>query len=168
MIRSRSKQIQDCLHSDQENWDIELTLDRSRTPIIKVKHRSTGLQCDISFSNGLSVENSKFIRYEVCCISKIAFREAGEADLKITIKFRSFNAAYPPCQKLTLFLKKWLSLGGLTGPEGITNYALVWLVIFYLQVKFKEIPSIAALIKRRNQSKIVSGKYLEVYIKNIL
>lgn len=60
----RSKQIQDCLRTDHENWDIELTLNRSRTPIIKVKHRSTGLQCDISFTNGLSVENSKLIRYE--------------------------------------------------------------------------------------------------------
>jgi len=66
--------------------------------------------------------------------------------------------ACPSCQKLTLFLKKWLSLGGLTGSDGITNYALVWLVIFYLQVKFKA-PSIAALIKNHNQSKIVSGKY---------
>ncbi|XP_018397182.1 PREDICTED: terminal uridylyltransferase Tailor-like, partial [Cyphomyrmex costatus] len=129
-IKKRSKQIQNCLRTEHENWDIELTLDRSRTPIIKVKHRSTGLQCDISFTNSLSVENSKLIR--------------------------SFNTAYPPCQKLTLFLKKWLSLAGLSGPDGITNYALVWLVIFYLQVKFK-IPSIADLIKTHNQSKIISG-----------
>lgn len=49
---------------DHENWDIELTLDRSRTPIIKVKHRLTGLQCDISFTNGLAMENSKLIRFE--------------------------------------------------------------------------------------------------------
>ncbi|EGI71086.1 Poly(A) RNA polymerase protein cid1 [Acromyrmex echinatior] len=129
-IKRRSKQIQDCLHTDHENWAIELTLDRSRTPIIKVKHRSTGLQCDISFTKGLSVENSKLIR--------------------------SFNTAYPSCQKLTLFLKKWLSLANLSGPDGMTNYALVWLVIFYLQVKFK-IPSIADLIKSHNQSKIISG-----------
>ncbi|KYN20185.1 Poly(A) RNA polymerase protein cid1 [Trachymyrmex cornetzi] len=129
-IKRRSKQIQDCLRTDHKNWDIELTLDRSRTPIIKVKHRLTGLQCDISFTKGLSVENSKLIR--------------------------SFNTAYPPCQKLTLFLKKWLSLASLSGPDGMTNYALTWLVIFYLQVKLK-IPSIADLIKSHNQSKIISG-----------
>jgi len=76
----------------------------------------------------------------------------------ITNKSRAFNTAYPPCQKLTLFLKKWLSLAGLSGPDGITNYALVWLVIFYLQVKLK-IPSIVDLIKSHNQSKIISGKY---------
>ncbi|XP_077264371.1 uncharacterized protein LOC143898644 isoform X1 [Temnothorax americanus] len=131
LIKSRSEQIQDCLRADHENWDIELTLDRSRTPLIKVKHRPTKLQCDISFINGLSVENSKLIK--------------------------SFNRAYPPCQKLTLFLKKWLSLGGLSGPDGITNYALVWLVIFYLQIKFAAVPNIAALIESHNQSKIVSG-----------
>ncbi|XP_011685643.1 PREDICTED: uncharacterized protein LOC105448648 [Wasmannia auropunctata] len=133
-IKRRSKQIQDCLRTDHENWDIELTLAKSRTPIIKVKHRSTGLQCDISFTSGLSVENSKFIR--------------------------SFNIAYPPCQKLILFLRKWLLLGGLTGTvgiHGISNYALVWLVIFYLQVKLKKIPSIATLIQNHKQSKIVSG-----------
>lgn len=72
--------------------------------------------------------------------------------------FRSFNTAYPPCRKLILFLKKWILLGNLAGPDGITSYALTWLVIFYLQVKYK-IPSVAALIKSHNQSKIVSGKF---------
>jgi hypothetical protein len=32
-----------------------------------------------------------------------------------------------------LFLKHWASLHKLTGPSNITNYALTWLVIFYLQ-----------------------------------
>ncbi|XP_011883510.1 PREDICTED: uncharacterized protein LOC105570690 isoform X1 [Vollenhovia emeryi] len=129
LIKSRSKQIRDCLRADNDNWDIMLTLDNSRTPLINVKHRLTGLQCDISFMNGLSVENSLFIK--------------------------SFNMGYPPCRKLTLFLKKWLSMGHLTGSTGIKNYALVWLVIFYLQIKFKA-PSIATLIKSHNWSKITS------------
>lgn len=55
-------------------------------------------------------------------------------------------------------MKKWLSLGNLTSYNGITNYALTWLVIFYLQVKYN-IPSISALIKINNQSKIISGKF---------
>ncbi|XP_012543747.1 uncharacterized protein LOC105841153 isoform X2 [Monomorium pharaonis] len=134
LIKNRSKQIQDCLRTDK-NWDIELTLDTSRTPIIKVKHRLTGLYCDLSFINGLSVENSKFIRF--------------------------FNMACPLCHKLTLFLKKWLLLKGLTGPDGITNYTLTWLVIFYFQVKF-QIPTIATLIKSYNRLKIVSNWETEV------
>jgi hypothetical protein len=32
-----------------------------------------------------------------------------------------------------LFLKHWASLHKLTGPSNITDYALTWLVIFYLQ-----------------------------------
>lgn len=32
-----------------------------------------------------------------------------------------------------LFLKHWAALHKLTGPSNITNYALTWLVIFYLQ-----------------------------------
>jgi hypothetical protein len=32
-----------------------------------------------------------------------------------------------------LFLKHWAHLHKLTGPCKITNYALAWLVIFYLQ-----------------------------------
>jgi len=63
IIKSRSKQIQDCLRTDSDNWEIELTLEKSRTPIIKLRHKLTGLHCDLSFINGLSVENSKLIRY---------------------------------------------------------------------------------------------------------
>lgn len=130
ILQNRSKQIQKCLQADSENWEIELILDKSRTPVIKVKHRLTGLQCDISYTNGLSIENSKLIK--------------------------SFNTTYPLCRKLILFLKKWILLGNLTGSDGITNYSLTWLVIFYLQVKYK-IPSIATLIKKHNHSKIICG-----------
>ncbi|RLU15278.1 hypothetical protein DMN91_012272 [Ooceraea biroi] len=130
VIKRRSKRIQNCLRTNSDNWEIELTLERSRTPLIKLRHRLIGLHCDLSFTNGLSVENSKLIK--------------------------SFNTAYPPCQKLILFLKKWMSLSGLSGSKAITNYALTWLVIFYLQVQYR-IPSVADLIKSHNESKIVSG-----------
>lgn len=36
---------------------------RARVPIIKLKHNPSGLKCDISCINGLSVENTKLIRY---------------------------------------------------------------------------------------------------------
>ncbi|XP_029175284.1 uncharacterized protein LOC114943756 isoform X2 [Nylanderia fulva] len=143
ILQKRSKQIQKYLQIDGENWEIELILDESRTPLIKVKHRLTRLQCDISYTNGLSVENSKLIK--------------------------SFNTAYPNCRKLILFLKNWILLGNLTGSDGITSYSLSWLVIFYLQVEYK-IPTIAALIKSHNHSKIVCGweTGVDVPTKNVL
>ncbi|XP_045480499.1 uncharacterized protein LOC123684998 [Harmonia axyridis] len=77
----------------------------ARTPIIQLKHRPTDLECDISFVHGLSVENTKFLRY---CFE-----------------------LQPASQKLILLLKKWSHLCGLN--ENITTYALAMLGIFYLQ-----------------------------------
>lgn len=34
----------------------------ARTPIVQVFHKDTGIDCDISFKHGLSVENTAFIR----------------------------------------------------------------------------------------------------------
>lgn len=38
-------------------------LEKTRTPIIKLIYKRNGLHCDISATNGLSVENSKLIKY---------------------------------------------------------------------------------------------------------
>lgn len=34
----------------------------ARTPIIKLYHKLTEIECDLSFRHGLSVENTKFLR----------------------------------------------------------------------------------------------------------
>lgn len=34
----------------------------ARTPILKLHHAPTKLDCDLSFKHGLSVENTKFLR----------------------------------------------------------------------------------------------------------
>ncbi|KAK2581354.1 hypothetical protein KPH14_008120 [Odynerus spinipes] len=118
------------LCKDEDSWIMQEILKQSRTPIIRLRHRLTELQCDISFTNGLSVENTKLIR--------------------------SFNEACPPCRKLILFVKKWLSSCCLPGRHCITNYALSWFVIFYLQ-KSKFLPSIDTLIKQKSESRLISG-----------
>ncbi|XP_035740601.1 terminal uridylyltransferase 4-like isoform X1 [Vespa mandarinia] len=122
--------IKKCLQQDKDIWDVQEILKKCRVPIIKLRHRQTGLQCDLSFSNGLSVENTKLIK--------------------------SINKACPQGRKLILFVKKWLSRCTLPGYHCITNYALAWLVIFYLQIE-KFLPSIDTLIKRKNKSKLISG-----------
>lgn len=51
-----------CLQEDKDIWDVQEILKKIKIPIIRLRHRQTGLQCDLSFSNGLSVENTKLIR----------------------------------------------------------------------------------------------------------
>ncbi|XP_044748094.1 uncharacterized protein LOC123309186 [Coccinella septempunctata] len=93
----------------------------ARTPIIQLKHKSTNLDCDVSFVHGLSVENTKFLRY---CFE-----------------------LQPISQKLILLVKKWSHLCGLN--ENITTYALAMLGIFYLQKKKLLLP--VQVIKKLNE-----------------
>ncbi|XP_048518939.1 uncharacterized protein LOC109544405 isoform X3 [Dendroctonus ponderosae] len=76
----------------------------ARTPILKLYHIPTKLDCDLSFKHGLSVENTKFLRL---CIEM-----------------------QPVCQRLILLVKSW---AGYIIFENITTYALAMLCIFYLQ-----------------------------------
>lgn len=70
---------------------------------------------------------------------------------------RSLNKTFPMCRKLILFLKQWLAYCELSGAKGISNYALYWFVIFYLQQE-SILPSIATLIAMRKKSRIIAGK----------
>lgn len=71
--QSRSKQIEKCLRADCEVWKVEEILKNARTPIIRLKHILTGIDCDISYMNGISVENSKFIRYELLIVLVVLY-----------------------------------------------------------------------------------------------
>ncbi|KZC07422.1 Terminal uridylyltransferase 7 [Dufourea novaeangliae] len=122
--------IESVLHTLKKEWEIKELLKDSRTPIIKLVYKRTGLDCDVSVTNGLSVENSKLIR--------------------------SFNDAYLPCRKLILFVKKWFSLFNLPISHNLSNYAICWLIIFYLQTK-SCLPSVAELIKEKNSSQLICG-----------
>lgn len=43
-------------------WRIKEVIADCRIPIIKVVHQPTNIDCDISFTNGLAVENTKLVR----------------------------------------------------------------------------------------------------------
>lgn len=126
-----------------EEWLIKEILVKTRIPLIKVVHKRTGLNCDISTINGLSVEKSKLLR----CL----------------------NDSYPPCRKLILFVKKWFSYFDLPGTYGIISYALTWLVMFYLQ-KELYLPSVTSLLQEgkneiKNSNKqptIISGWEVDI------
>lgn len=78
----------------------------ARTPIVKLYHFDTDLDCDISFKHGLSVENTKFLRF---CLQ-----------------------LQPITQPFILLLKRWAELCKLN--DNLTTYALAIMAIFFLQV----------------------------------
>eukprot|EP00088_Acartia_fossae_P044202 TRINITY_DN4685_c0_g1_i3.p1 TRINITY_DN4685_c0_g1~~TRINITY_DN4685_c0_g1_i3.p1 ORF type:complete len:792 (+),score=171.13 TRINITY_DN4685_c0_g1_i3:47-2422(+) len=82
----------------------------ARVPIVKFIHRSTGINCDISFKNRASVLNSEYIRY------------CTEQDDRIR----------PLMMAIRLVCKRYEVAGGGGGCK-ISNYALTMLIILYLQ-----------------------------------
>ncbi|XP_003489038.1 uncharacterized protein LOC100745734 isoform X1 [Bombus impatiens] len=118
------------LQEQKGEWEIKKIVEKAKVPIIKLIYKRNGLHCDVSTKNGLSVESSKLVR--------------------------SFNDAYLPCRKLILVIKKWFSYINLPKKHGLTNYALAWLVIFYLQRK-SYLKSVAELIQEKNKSQLICG-----------
>ena len=92
-------------------------------PIVKFTHRDTGVQCDISFKNRLSVVNTAWIRL---CV---------DAD--------------PRVRSLLVLLRYFAKLYGLAGGGGggkLSSYALTLLGITFLQtIKPPLLHSVAAL-----------------------
>ncbi|XP_015109471.1 uncharacterized protein LOC107036203 [Diachasma alloeum] len=129
-ILVRLKNIKSCLEEDLQNWYISGDIQDCRIPIIKVTHRSTEIECDISFTNGLTVENTKIISaYCENCLD---------------------------CRKLIIFVKNWMGHCDLTGLNGVNSYGIAWLVIYFLQVT-SILPTIAELIDRSQDSRIIAG-----------
>lgn len=62
-VSSLASSVHQCLSSDPKSWDLNELPTSGRTPVVRAYHRSTGLSCDISFENGLSVENTNLIKY---------------------------------------------------------------------------------------------------------
>ncbi|XP_015108865.1 terminal uridylyltransferase Tailor [Diachasma alloeum] len=129
-ILDRLENIGQCLLEDVENWQISRAIRSCRIPIIKVTHKPTGIKCDISFTNCLGVENTKMIR--------------------------AYCDKYPLCRVLIIFVKNWMKQCALTGQDGFNSYGIVWLVIYFLQVK-RVLPSVSELIDRGKQSRIIAG-----------
>lgn len=79
----------------------------ARIPILKCLHISTGYQCDLNFSDAIGVFNSPILA------SLLQYDE------------RIYDIA--------IVLKYWLKIHDLAGSFKLSNYALLWLLIFYLQ-----------------------------------
>lgn len=81
----------------------------AKIPIVKFYHIPTQRQCDVSFNSPQSIENSKLLAYFV------------QLDYRV--------------KSLAILIKYWAKLHGLTGTNLMPNYAMILLVVFYLQQK---------------------------------
>ncbi|XP_013172768.1 PREDICTED: speckle targeted PIP5K1A-regulated poly(A) polymerase-like [Papilio xuthus] len=84
-------------------------ISEAKIPIVKFYHIPTQRQCDITFTSPQSIENSKLLAYYM------------ELDHR--------------GKSLTILIKYWAKIHGLTGTNLIPNYAMILLVVFYLQQK---------------------------------
>lgn len=87
------------------DYENQHAVSTARTPILKLHYVPLNLDCDLSFKHGLSVENTKFLKY---CLE-----------------------LQPIAQPFILLVKKWSSYILL---ECVNTYAFAVMCIFYLQV----------------------------------
>ncbi|XP_057328929.1 uncharacterized protein LOC130669838 [Microplitis mediator] len=124
------KEVEHSLKMNENVWSIKEVIASCRIPIIRIVHKPTNIDCDISFTNGLAVENTKLVR--------------------------AYLDKYPLCRKLILFIKNWTNICNLNGENGICSYAIAWMVIYYLQTKFI-LPNVVNLIKLEGKSSMIGG-----------
>lgn len=76
-------------------------------PILKCYHVPTGYQCDINFSDSYGILNSPIVARLL------------QFDARIYV--------------LATIIKYWTKLHDCAGKERISNYAIIWMLLFYLQ-----------------------------------
>lgn len=84
-----------------------LPISHARVPILKCYHIRTGYQCDINFSDSYGILNSP-----------------------IVARLLTFDARI---YVLATILKFWTKVHDCAGKNRISNYAIVWMLIYYLQ-----------------------------------
>lgn len=119
-----------CLLNIKEFKNVEKICD-AYVPIVKFYHIPTKLNCDVSFKSGLSVYNSKLVKY-------------GLQKNIIYLAFKSilfcYGRLYLEMDKTVKWLvcaivKLWALQNNLKSNDLFTTYALIWLVLFYLMTE---------------------------------
>ncbi|XP_071826807.1 speckle targeted PIP5K1A-regulated poly(A) polymerase-like isoform X1 [Apostichopus japonicus] len=89
------------------------TITSARKPVIKFVHKDSGLHCDIILNNRLVLRNTELIHF-YCTLD-------------------------PVVRPLILLIRRWAKLNHVAENSGpgprLTNYALTWMVILFLQTK---------------------------------
>ncbi|XP_047345837.1 speckle targeted PIP5K1A-regulated poly(A) polymerase-like [Vespa velutina] len=101
------KQVKFVMYKMNKIFTDVVPIPKAKTPIIKFYHIPTKISCDISFKNGFGIYNSKLIKH---CLS---------LDMRL--------------KPLIIVIKYWARQYKISGCGKISNYALIMLIIFYLQ-----------------------------------
>lgn len=111
--------VKDILNRSRKFTNI-VVIAHAKIPIVKCFHKETHVNCDINLKNMLGVCNSNLIRYYVGLDNKI--------------------------KDVLLVLKYWARVHKITGQNHLfTNYSLCLMVIFFLQQKPYNLPSVLHL-----------------------
>ncbi|XP_044728798.1 poly(A) RNA polymerase, mitochondrial-like [Chrysoperla carnea] len=108
-----------------------ITITKAKTPIVKCIHKPTGINCDINFKNMLGVCNSSLVNFLL------------NSDVRL--------------RPMMMVIKYWAKINDITGPGKISNYALVMLLIFYLQQNPKPILPNISMLQHPSFDKIIEG-----------
>ena len=114
------------LRLDGANWEVMVVIVNTRVPFIRAFFKPYSIMCDITINNGLAVENTEILEHL----------------LKIQ----------PNAAKLCIAIKKYL----LENKVYIKNYAVVLLVVFFLQ-QYNFLPSIET-VQTGCQRVLIEGK----------
>lgn len=95
------------VNEERKIFSLIVPLPNSRVPIIKLIHRDTSISCDVSFNNANGIYNSKLIR--------------------------DYLDSDPRLELVMLVIKFWAQKHLHMGPEKLTSFALIMLIIFYLE-----------------------------------
>lgn len=139
------KKVKEAFYKKKNQFIHINAIPTARTPIIQVYHPATGIDCDLSFRHGLSVENTKFLKYLL--ILNIFLYKYVSCRLCIELEQST--------QPLILLVKQWAKIEELN--TKITTYALAMMVIFHLQIN-KHLLSVEELKKYNRQSISIDGK----------
>ncbi|XP_043283794.1 speckle targeted PIP5K1A-regulated poly(A) polymerase-like [Venturia canescens] len=116
------REVKFYLYKRKDIFERIVPIPKAKTPIIKFCHSPTSTNCDISFKNNLGVINSQLIK-----------------------RLLSVDVRLKP---LMMIVKFWVKTSELSGHGKFNNYAIIMMVIFYLQQpETKMLPSIADLLK---------------------
>lgn len=123
-ITKRILRKSQCPHTG--SWFVKniIPVTSARVPILKLIHNITSINCDLSFENRLSVQNTKLLRM-----------------------YLSFD---PRIYHFMVLIRYWAKFHNLTGSNLIKNYALTLLVLVYLTKK-GHVPTVHFLQKLKHK-----------------